>query len=1097
MLKNETNVSEAGTVRCWQGAGSVAPELLESLKVGPWASVKGDKAALESLLTRLRRQSVDKPVIFLGTGTCGLGAGAGKTLEAIRAFLKREKVDAEVVEVGCIGLCSEEPLLDVQLPGRTRLCFSTVMAKDVAGILTAVLGGSLPLRKAPLAQFRGSEGVQQEAWKDVPWLDEHPFLAKQRRVVLATSGLLDPSKIDEYIAWGGYSAMARVLRSQTPEQVAELVELSGLRGRGGGGFPTGKKWKFAQKAAADQKYLICNADEGDPGAFMDRAVGESDPHRLIEGMVIAAYAIGATKAYIYIRAEYPLAVERLTAAIEQAKAYGLIGENIHDSGNSLEIKLKKGAGAFVCGEETALIHSIEGKRGMPRPRPPFPAVSGLFGKPTVINNVETLTNLPMIFDRGADWYAGMGTPGSKGTKVFALSGMVRRTGLVEVPMGTTLREVVYDVGGGIPNGKKCKAVQIGGPSGGCVPEAHLDIATDYEALKNFGTIMGSGGLVVVDESTCMVDFAKFFMEFIQTESCGKCIPCREGTRNMLEILKAITRPRRAEDEADALIRFQGIMRLQALGEMIKSTSLCGLGQTAPNPVLSTLKWFRDEYEAHVYERRCPAGACKDLVGTPCQNACPAGTEVWRYVAHIGRGEFEDAYKVIRQTNPFPSACARVCHHPCEQACRAGATGGESVAVRLLKRFVVDHVNPHVGTPPAQPSTADGARIAVIGAGPSGLTAAHFLSLMGHRVTVIEKEAKPGGMLESAIPAYRLPRGLVRREMDSLLNLNIEMRYNTTLGKDVTIDELLAKGYKAVYIATGAHKSKLLDLPGEDAEGIIPSMEFLKAHNLHRHEMAKGRVAVVGGGNSAMDAARVALRQQGVTRVTVLYRRTRGEMPAYPDEVEAGLVEGVELEELVAPLELHVKDGRLTGARFQRNKLGPRDATGRQKPVPIPGEEFDLEVDTLIVAISEEPESQGLEGLEKTSSGTLKTNPESFTTARAGVFAGGDVVTGPATVVGAVGAGRNAAMMIDRYVHGKAPRVLPKAVLPCVYVPPAEGVDDNELTPCRCTAPERPVAERVRSFAEVEMSISEHEAVCEARRCLRCDLDFTQPLNSRD
>jgi NADH-quinone oxidoreductase subunit F len=1061
--------------------------LINALNAGPWAAVRSDPAALDRLLRQLRRETVDKPVVYIGTGTCGLGAGAAKTVQAVRTFLGRDKIAAEVVEVGCIGLCSEEPLLDIQLPGRTRLCFGGVGAKQVSEILTAVLSGSLP-RSAPLGQFRGSGAP----WADVPWLDEHPFLVRQRRVVLATSGLLDPNKIDEYIAFGGYSAVARTLKSTTPDEMISLVEASGLRGRGGGGFPTGKKWRFARAATGDQKYLICNADEGDPGAFMDRAVGESDPHRLLEGMLIAAYAIGASKAYIYIRAEYPLAVKHLTEAMAQARAYGLLGDNILNSGFSLDIKLKMGAGAFVCGEETALIHSIEGKRGMPRPRPPFPAVSGLFGKPTVINNVETLANLPLIVDRGAAWYAAMGTEGSKGTKVFALSGNVRRTGLVEIPMGTTLRQVVFDIGGGIPNNRKCKAVQIGGPSGGCVPEAHLDIATDYEALKNFGTIMGSGGLVVVDETTCMVDFAKFFMEFIQSESCGKCIPCREGTKRMLEVLQALTRPRRKESDLDALLRMQGIMHLQKLGETIKSTSLCGLGQTAPNPVLSTLKWFRDEYEAHLFERRCPAGACRELVGTPCQNACPAGTEVWRYVAHIGRGEFEEAYKVIRQTNPFPSACARVCHHPCEASCRAGSTGGESVAVRLLKRYVVDNVNPHVGNPPAEPASADDARIAVIGAGPSGLTAAHFLSLMGHRVTVFEKEAKPGGMLISAIPAYRLPRGLIRREMDSLLNLNIEMRYNTSLGPDLTLDSLFDKGYRAVYVATGAHRSKRLDLPGEDAEGVIPSMHFLKAHNLHHQELAKGRVGVVGGGNSAMDAARVALRQQGVSSVTVLYRRTRAEMPAYPDEVEAGLVEGVELEELITPLALHVKNGRLVGARFQRNKLGPRDASGRQKPVPIPGSEFDLELDTLIVAISEEPETEGLEGLARTTSGTLRVNPESFSTDRPGVFAGGDAVTGPATVIGAVGAGRQAALMIHRYVHGKAPRSLPKAILPTVYVPPPEDMDENALSPARVKAPERPVAERVRGFAEVELCIGEHAAVCEARRCLRCDLEFTQP-----
>jgi NADH:ubiquinone oxidoreductase subunit F (NADH-binding)/NAD-dependent dihydropyrimidine dehydrogenase PreA subunit len=413
------------------------------------------------------------------------------------------------------------------------------------------------------------------------------------------------------------------------------MEVSGLRGRGGGGFPTGRKWRLAHSTPAARKYVVCNADEGDPGAFMDRAVIEGDPHRLIEGLAIAAYAVGASKAYVYIRAEYPLAIKRLEAAIEQASELGLIGYNILDSGFSLSIAIKQGAGAFVCGEETALIHSIEGKRGMPRLRPPYPAAQGLFGKPTVINNVETLANVPSIILDSPERFAAMGTANSKGTKVFALSGKVERTGLVEIEMGTPIGDIVMKIGGGIPGGRAFKAVQIGGPSGGCIPAQHLGIAVDYESLKQVGAMMGSGGLVVMDDANCMVDVAKFFMEFIQRESCGKCIPCREGTRRMLEILKTITRPRGAESGAEALDRFKGVMQLESLAETIRDTSLCGLGQTAANPVLSTMRWFADEYEAHVYDRRCPAGACTELlrysidadkcVGcTRCAKACPAG-----------------------------------------------------------------------------------------------------------------------------------------------------------------------------------------------------------------------------------------------------------------------------------------------------------------------------------------------------------------------------------------------------------------------------------------------------------------------------------------
>ena len=617
--------------RCWHSPGKPCPDLISCL-----AGVKScheDDNCLEQRnrqIALLRREDVLRPTIFVGAGTCGLGAGAGKTLTALKNYLAEKSIEADIIEVGCIGLCAAEPMVDVQLPGRARISFQKIKQDKIVPLMEEVLSGRVP-HEMVLGQF---PGANLASWDGVPAVNEHPFFAPQTRWVLANCGLIDPGSIDEYIARGGYKAFANSISATTPKDLCDTVEKSGLRGRGGGGFPTGRKWKFALNTPADQKYLICNADEGDPGAFMDRAVIEGDPHRLLEGMALAAYAMGASKAYVYIRAEYPLAIQRLKAAILQAKEYGLLGHNILDSGFRLEIVIKMGAGAFVCGEETALINSIEGKRGMPRPRPPFPAVQGLFGKPTVINNVETLANLPPLVSNGADWFSAVGTAGSKGTKVFALSGRVERTGLVEVAMGTPIRQIVMDIGGGTPGGKKFKAVQIGGPSGGCIPLQHLDTQIDYENLKQVGAMMGSGGLVVMDEGTCMVDVAKFFMDFIQRESCGKCIPCREGTRRMLDILNRITRSRRNESNLGALERFQGVMYLTRLAESIKDTSLCGLGQTAPNPVLSTLRWFRDEYEAHIYDRRCPSGVCKDLLHyridpvkckgcTLCAKKCPA------------------------------------------------------------------------------------------------------------------------------------------------------------------------------------------------------------------------------------------------------------------------------------------------------------------------------------------------------------------------------------------------------------------------------------------------------------------------------------------
>jgi len=1077
---------------CWPEFSRPSKELISKLQGGPFgaALAKGEKEYNE-LIDTLRRERLTRPVIFVGAGTCGLGAGAAKTIEAIKEYLKNRKVEADIVETGCIGFCSEEPIVDVKMPGRTRISYGNVTAQEVQKVFDNIWNGRLDGAHL-IGQFRGNEN--EKPWQGAIYMDEHPFMRLQRRVVLAGSGIIDPSNIDEYIARGGYSAMAWALKNKTPIEICDIVEASGLRGRGGGGFPTGKKWKFALKETATQKYLVCNADEGDPGAFMDRAVGESDPHRLIEGMIIAAYAIGATKAYIYIRAEYPLAVKRLEEAIKQAKAYGLLGHNILDSGNNLEIIIKMGAGAFVCGEETALIHSIEGKRGMPRPRPPFPAVSGLFGKPTVINNVETLANLPMIIERGAEWFSSMGTKTSKGTKVFALSGMVKCTGLVEVPMGTTLQQVVYEVGGGIPGRKRCKGVQIGGPSGGCIPEHKLNIEIDYETIKTVGAIMGSGGLVVLDENTCMVDLAKYFMEFIQSESCGKCIPCREGTKRMLEILQAITRPRRHEDNTDSLMRFQGVMQLRQLAETIKATSLCGLGQTAPNPVLSTLNWFRDEYEAHVFDRECPAGACKELVGAPCQNGCPVGTEVWRYVAHISRGEYNDAYRVIRAANPLPSVCARVCHHPCETTCRAGVTGGEPIAIRALKRFVVDKVSPTIWKEPVKPADENSAKIAIIGSGPTGLAAADVLSRMGHKVTIFERESRAGGMLVSAIPAYRLPRALLQKEIDSLINPNLEIKCNKALGRDITIESLFADGYKAILLAIGSYKSIKLGLPDEDVAGVIPAMKFLKSFNLKNKSLAKGRVGVIGGGNSAMDAARVAIRQKGVDSVTVFYRRTKAEMPAHEQEIGAEIDEGIKLRTLMSPVKILHKDGKLTGVRFIRNELGEPDASGRRKPVPIPGSEVDVPLDTLIVAISEQPYTRGIQSLNRTKWGTISVNEETLATSQPGVFAAGDVVTGPATIIDALAVGKKAAIMIDRYVHGRNMKVLPKLRLPSVYIEPPQMPEDDEIPgeSKRVEIPHLAVECRCGNFHEVELTISEEQAMAEARRCLRCDLEFTSP-----
>ncbi|NOY64005.1 MAG: NADH-quinone oxidoreductase subunit NuoF [Nitrospirae bacterium] len=576
--------------------------------------------------------------ICMGTG--GMAAGGKEVMAAFQQSLNEAGIKAAVSEncsvhqVGCRGFCARDVLVDVVINGE-KTTYQYIKPDMVERIVKE--------------HIVGGEAVQDWTVKE----DYHTFHEKQIKVVLADCGEVDPEDIDSYISREGYEALKKVLSGMTPEKVISSIEASGLRGRGGAGFPTGVKWDFARRAPGDVKYIICNADEGDPGAFMDRSIIEGNPHAVIEGMIIGAYAIGAMQGYVYIRAEYPLAVERLKIALEQARQRGYLGKNILESGFDFDIKIKLGAGAFVCGEETALIASIEGKRGMPRPKPPFPAQKGLWGKPTVINNVETLANVPPIIRNGALWFARFGTEKSKGTKVFALTGKVKNTGLIEVPMGISLREIIYDIGGGIEGERKLKAVQTGGPSGGCIPAEYIDIPVDYESLARMGSIVGSGGMVVMDETDCMVNIAKYFLEFTQAESCGKCVPCRIGTKRLLEILSRITDGRGRPGDIDLLI---------TLSEDVKAGSLCGLGQTAPNPVLSTIRYFRDEYEAHIYDKRCPAGVCKNLLTytiieefckgcTMCARVCPAGAIV---------GEKKQPHRIVQEICIKCGACFETC-----------------------------------------------------------------------------------------------------------------------------------------------------------------------------------------------------------------------------------------------------------------------------------------------------------------------------------------------------------------------------------------------------------------------------------------------------
>ncbi len=1003
------------------------------------------------------RSAGNQCTIFVCHGT---GCVSGKAFEIREAL---EKAVAELglsgVKVdftGCHGFCQQGPIAVVEPEG---IFYTHVTVDDVPEIVQSHLRDG-----KPVARLFYKDPVSGEA---VPYYKDITFYKKQQRIILRNCGHINPERIEDYMAVGGYKSLRKALLEMTPEQVIDEVKRSGLRGRGGAGFPTGLKWEFCRNAPGTQKYMICNADEGDPGAFMDRSTMEGDPHTVIEGLAIAAYAIGASEGYIYIRAEYPLAVKRVRLAIKQAEEKGFLGENILGSGFSFKVHVKEGAGAFVCGEETALIASIEGKRGMPRPRPPFPAQAGLWSRPTNINNVKSLASIPVIIDKGAEWYSQIGTEKSKGTAVFALTGKIANSGLVEVPMGIPLQEIVYEIGGGIPGGKRFKAVQTGGPSGGCLPVSHLNRPVDYESLTEAGSIMGSGGMVVMDEDTCMVDIARYFLSFTQAESCGKCIPCRVGTKQMLDILEDICNGRGRPEDIDLLLE---------LSEAIKAGSLCGLGQTAPNPVITTIRYFRNEYEEHIKKHHCRAAVCRGLVTAPCSHTCPAGIDVPRYVRFIANGKPAEAVAVIREKIPFPSVCGLVCFHPCEAKCRRGQLD-EAIAIRMLKRFAVEH-DTGLWKQNVRVAPATGKRVAVVGSGPAGLTAAYYLARLGHSVTVFEALPEPGGMMRFGIPDYRLPKDILRAEIKEIENVGVEIRTNTRVD---SVDRLFKEGYNAVFLALGAHQGVSIGVEGEDHPRVIEGIDLWRDVSLGKKVELGSRVAVIGGGNAAIDSARTALRL-GAREVVIIYRRTRSEMPASPEEVEEAIAEGVQIQFLAAPSKIIGKDGHLELESI-RMELGEMDASGRRRPEPIKGSEFTLDFDTIIAAIGQRPQIPPQFGLAIGRGNVIEVDPDTLATSRQGVFAGGDAVTGPASVIEAIAAGRQAAVSIDKYLGGRGD-------IEETLAPPEEAATPLEESEekRRPQMPTLPVEQRLSGFGQVELGYSDEMAVEEAGRCLRCDLE---------
>ena len=1028
---------------------------------------------LEWLRNKVAAQNAEPRTIVYVCMTGCRAYGAAAVMEALEQEIKRlnpaHKI--EIRSTGCHGFCAKAPVLAIEPLG---IQYQEVGVDDVDDIVSQTL-----LEKRLIDRLAYRDPASGEP---VFHLNQIPFYQRQEKRVLANCGRIDPTNIDHYFASGGYQAISKALSKMSPEAVIEEMIDAKLRGRGGAGFPTGLKWKFAREAAGRPKYVICNADEGDPGAFMDRAVLEGDPHAVLEGMLVGAYAMGAENGYIYVREEYPIAIDHLTLAIEQARELGLLGENILGTGFDFDIVLKKGAGAFVCGEETALMASIEGQRGMPKPRPPFPAQAGVDSRPTNINNVETWANVPLIIKNGSNWYGEVGTESSSGTKIFSLAGKVNNTGLVEVPIGSTVKDVVFDIGGGIPKGRAFKAVQMGGPAGGCVPAQFLNLAIDYDTVQKVGAIMGSGGLVVMDENNCMVEIARFFLNFTQSESCGKCAPCRLGTTQMLEILTRITQGKG---------RMEDIETIRELGHTLSEASLCGLGQACPKPALSTLKYFLREYEDHIREQRCAGAVCDSMVISACQHACPAGIDVPNYVAAIADGNYEDAVEIIRERNPFPAVCGRICIHPCEFKCRRGELDAP-VAIRALKRYASDWYFENIGAERDPFPVTQSEKVAIVGAGPSGLTCAYFLAKMGYRATVFEAAEVPGGMLGIAVPQFRLPPQVIEEEIKYIENCGVEIRYSSPIDAKHTFNDLLNEGYQAVFIAAGAQSSKRIGIPGEEEGlgGLYYGLEFLSQIRQGDPIELSGKTVVIGGGNVAVDAARTALRA-GAHESQIFCLEPRDEMPAWEKEVGEALDEGIVINPSWSPSRVKHTDGKVAGIEFTRCVCVFDDEGCFNPTCDLDDTQF-VAADNLIIAIGQAADMSFLSEdsqLERELWGALVVDTNTLATNVPGVFAGGDFTTGPTFAIRAIASGRRAAIAIDKYLCGDTGRVyIPDEKSPR-HTPSGLALDEevSEDQP-RIEVDLESADDRVKDFREVEKGFSAEQAHQEAKRCLRCDLE---------
>jgi NADH-quinone oxidoreductase subunit F len=1009
------------------------------------------------------------PRLTVGMGTCGRGNGAEEVFHALNKAIQRSGLDVMLAGVGCFGSCFQEPLVSVRLPGNPLVVLRRVQVNDAARILESVSTRQMPpdLVYCKIEEWDHITAHVKygQGYPDIPSWNTIPFFKGQKKIVLRNCGLINPSDIEEYIAVGGYQALYKVLIDGRTDSVIEQIKAARLRGRGGAGFLTGNKWDFMAKAKARNEI-------------------EGDPHSLLEGMIIGAYVMGATEGIIYVRAEYPLAVNRLTKAIEQAREYGLLGANILDRGFNFNIQLVQGAGAFVCGEETALIASLEGQAGRPRPRPPYPAQRGLWGKPTNINNVETWYNVAPIVTRGPGWFAETGSAKSPGTKVFSLVGKIQNTGLVEMPLGTPLKSFIYDIGEGAAPGRHVKAVQTGGPSGGCIPVEMLDTPVDYESLAQIGSIMGSGGMVVMDEDNCMVDVARYFIEFTHSESCGKCVPCRVGLNKALRILNAITKGSGTREQ---------MTLLDELGRMIRECSLCALGQSAPNPVLTTMRHFREEYEDHIIAHRCRAGVCQELALSPCENSCPLRMNIPRFLELYQEGRLEDAFESVILDNPLPASTGRVCQHPCDNRCRRQSFD-EVVNMREVHRFLADAIyqsdlfEPMLKRIQARKLAPTGRKVAVAGSGPTGLTAAFYLAMLGHDVTIFEERSEAGGMLRFAIPEYRLPKSVLRRELDLIEGVGVKMVFGTRIGFDVPLNEL-ASQFDAVFLSIGTWKESWLYLPGTELKNVHPALPFLESVARQEKVAIGARVAIIGGGNAAIDSARTVMRMGA--QATILYRRERQDMPAIDEEIQAAEDEGVRFVFLAAPHRIvGGADGSVKAIEIVKTRLGEYDKSGRKRPMPT-DEVQRYECESVILAVGEtfDLDFCRASGLELKEEGTIIVDRFTYETSRPNFYAGGDVITGASNVSNAMSCGKQAAQKMDERLMGEQrwERIFPDFE----YSRTAPGEPSLSR---RHAAQSVPAALRVRSQQEVVAGLESKEALEECRRCLRCDLRVTVTAN---